>query len=66
MSQDKVSLFISNYIQGLKLLQVTEESIARIQKTIKTQKIKSKDTLIIPGDVCQHVYVIVQGGFVCR
>ncbi len=66
MKQDTVDLFISNYLQNLQFLKVKEESILRIQKTIKVQRIKSKEALIIPGEVCQHVYVIVQGGFVCR
>ncbi|MEL6841879.1 MAG: cyclic nucleotide-binding domain-containing protein [Bacteroidota bacterium] len=66
MKQNQITSFITNYLNGMKALSVSDESIDRIREVIEVIRVKSKDTLIIPGEICRHVYVIVQGGFICR
>ncbi|MEO1437490.1 MAG: hypothetical protein AAFV80_18250, partial [Bacteroidota bacterium] len=47
-------------------MKVSEESIQHMREHIKLIRVKSKDTLIIPGEVCRNLYFIFEGGFVCR
>lgn len=66
MNQDQVRQFIDDYLDNLLSLQISEESVEHIRAHLSLKSIKSKDTLIIPGEVCSHIYLVVQGGFVCR
>ncbi|MEM8900632.1 MAG: hypothetical protein AAGC85_21135 [Bacteroidota bacterium] len=66
MSQARTTQFISDYLSNLRSLQVSEDSIQHIHTKLKILKIKSKDTLINPGEICKNMFVIVEGGFVCR
>lgn len=66
MSQDQIIQFINDYLSNLQTLDVTEESIQCIQNQLKIVQVKSKEVLIIPGEICKNVYLVVQGGFVCR
>ncbi|MEM7655629.1 MAG: hypothetical protein AAF399_05825 [Bacteroidota bacterium] len=66
MSKDHLSQFIDAYLEGLRSQQVLEESLELLRRKVKVISIKSKDMLIIPGEVCRHIYLVVQGGFVCR
>ena len=45
---------------------VAEQALELMEENATIERIKSKDTLIIPGEVCKYVYLVVQGGFVCR
>lgn len=66
MNQAQITWFISEYLENLKSLKVSEESTEHIRKHLQIIRIKSKDTLIIPGEICRNIYLIVHGGFVCR
>ncbi|MEM7513671.1 MAG: hypothetical protein AAF388_22285 [Bacteroidota bacterium] len=66
MSKDKTAQFISDYLNNLRSLQISDESLQHIHTKLKILDVKSKDTLLIPGEICKNMYVIVQGGFVCR
>ncbi|MEL6191909.1 MAG: hypothetical protein AAFR66_07655 [Bacteroidota bacterium] len=66
MGKDKTTQFISDYLNNLRSLQVSDDSLQHILSNLKILKVKSKDTLLIPGEICKSMYVIVQGGFVCR
>ncbi|MEM6320858.1 MAG: hypothetical protein AAF960_24545 [Bacteroidota bacterium] len=66
MSQEQITDFINNYLENLRSLRITDETIQEMKAHIKIVPVKSKDTLIIPGKVCKNVYLVVNGGFVCR
>jgi len=66
MPQNSSTQFIENYILGLRALKVTEESLHLLRSKLKVVSIKSKHTLLMPGETCRHIYLIIQGGFVCR
>ncbi len=66
MKQKSLNLFLNNYLDGMKRLGVSEESIQRMRDTLKIKRVKTKSNLLIPGDICQHVYLIAHGGFICR
>lgn len=65
-SQDPITSYINTYLTNLQHLKVSEESVQYIREKLQVVRVKSKGTLIMPGDVCRHIYVVVQGGFVCR
>ncbi|MEL6843700.1 MAG: Crp/Fnr family transcriptional regulator [Bacteroidota bacterium] len=66
MNQNQIVSFISEYLNGMKALSVSDESLDQMSKAIKIISVKSKDTLINPGEVCKHTYLVIQGGFICR
>jgi len=66
MTQEQTMLFIRDYLKNLQDLKVMEESIEQIRKKINVVRVKSKDTLINPGEVCKNIFLVIQGGFVCR
>lgn len=66
MGEDITIQYINNYLANLRNLKVAEESVQYIRDKLKVVRVKSKHTLLLPGDVCKHIYLIVQGGFVCR
>ncbi|MEM1357576.1 MAG: hypothetical protein AAGF89_05230 [Bacteroidota bacterium] len=66
MNPGEIDEFLATYFDNLRQLRVAEESIAALSKTVKAISVRSKDMLIGPGEVNKHVYLVVQGGFVCR
>ncbi|MEL6969025.1 MAG: hypothetical protein AAFZ63_18510 [Bacteroidota bacterium] len=58
--------YIDNYLNALRTIKVSEESIKALKKSSKIIQVKSKQTIINPGEICKHAYLIVKGGFVCR
>lgn len=66
MKQDQVKQYINGYLNNLQALRVSSESIQQLRTNLKVIQIKSKDNLVISGDICRNIYLIVQGGFVCR
>lgn len=66
MSQEQITNFIDNYLMGLQTLKISEESIEHIRDKLKVVPVRSKHTLLLPGEICKYMYLIVQGGFVCR
>ncbi len=66
MNQKKITQFIEGYLNSLQNQKITDETIQQIKTYLKVIKVKSKDTLIIPGEICKDVYLVIDGGFVCR
>ncbi|MEL6694934.1 MAG: Crp/Fnr family transcriptional regulator [Bacteroidota bacterium] len=66
MNQEQIHQFIDDYLQNLRALHVSEDSTSYLRETLNISHFKSKETLILPGEVCRHIYLVVQGGFVCR
>ncbi|MEL6973166.1 MAG: hypothetical protein AAFO02_23580 [Bacteroidota bacterium] len=66
MKEEQITQFISDYLDNLQSLKIAEESIARFRESIKVVHTKSKKTLVNSGDICKHMFLIMQGGFVCR
>ena len=58
--------FLDTYLAGLESLHIAPESLQRMREEIKVRTLKSKENLILPGEICKHTYLVVQGGFVCR
>lgn len=66
MNQAQIIQFINNYLKSLRFLKISDESTQQIRNQLKVIQVKSKDTLIIPREVCKNIYLVIQGGFVCR
>ncbi|MEM6379788.1 MAG: hypothetical protein AAF705_16410, partial [Bacteroidota bacterium] len=66
MNQDQITQFIDEYLQNLRFLKIAEESIQYLRSHHKVVQVKSKDTLILPGEVCCNIYLVMRGGFICR
>lgn len=66
MNQEKITQFIEGYLNNLQNQKVSDETTRQIKAHLKVIKVKSKDTLIIPGEICKNVYLVMGGGFVCR
>ena len=66
MDQDQIMQFLEEYLNNLQNFGMAEESTQLIRDNTKVIQVKSKDTLILPGDICKNVYLVVHGGFVCR
>lgn len=66
MTHNNMTQFIFEYFESLKKLNVEPASIQKIQNHIKGIEVKSKSTLVNQGEICTHVYLVVEGGFVCR
>lgn len=52
--------------QALELLGIEKSIIDTISSESSIIEIKSNQTLIKPGQVCSHLYYVLNGGFVCR
>ncbi|HAA13704.1 MAG TPA: hypothetical protein DCE41_19230 [Cytophagales bacterium] len=66
MSQESAKLFKENYLTNLQAMQVMPESIQLLRQKAKVVLVKSKHTLIMPGEINKNVYLVIEGGFVCR
>ncbi|MEO0895332.1 MAG: hypothetical protein AAFY71_02855 [Bacteroidota bacterium] len=66
MEKNVKAAFIDNYLANLLALKVSEESVEMMRNAHKVIDLKSKENLMIPGEICRHIYLIVRGGFVCR
>ncbi|MEO1626356.1 MAG: hypothetical protein AAFV25_14460, partial [Bacteroidota bacterium] len=66
MDQDTINAHIEAFLKSLQELKVSEKTIQYIRSHRKLTQVKSKDTLILPGEICKHIYVVLVGGFVCR
>jgi len=66
MFQEKIAEFVFEYFENLKKLKVSSESIQKMKDWIKVIDVKSKHLLLNHGEVCKNIYLIVDGGFVCR
>ncbi|MEN0048472.1 MAG: hypothetical protein AAF806_15520 [Bacteroidota bacterium] len=66
MNQEQINQYINNYLKNLRDMKVAEESTQHLRKVLKVVRIKAQETPVIAGDVCRNMYIIVQGGFVCR
>ena len=66
MNEDKINSYIDSFVEGFRSLMFSEETIKHMRKHIKFIKVKSKGTLILPGEICKNLYFVFQGGFVCR
>ncbi|MEL7248073.1 MAG: cyclic nucleotide-binding domain-containing protein [Bacteroidota bacterium] len=66
MDHANANQYVDNYFNSLRMLKVSEESIEVLRKHYKMIQVKSKQTIINPGEICKHAYLIVKGGFVCR
>ncbi|MEM6263917.1 MAG: hypothetical protein AAGI38_15490 [Bacteroidota bacterium] len=66
MNREQALTNIDTYLKTLQPSYISEENLPIFSESVKLIEVKSKDTLIIPGEVCRHVYFVLEGGFVCR
>lgn len=66
MNEKQIEQFINDYLANLQLLKVSEETTEHIRNKLKVIRVKSKGTLLLPGEICRNMYVVAHGGFVCR
>ncbi|MEM9835245.1 MAG: Crp/Fnr family transcriptional regulator [Bacteroidota bacterium] len=66
MNEVQINHFIDNYLASLRTLKISEASTQRIRKQMRVLRVKSKETIILPGEVCKNIYLIMRGGFICR
>ncbi|MEM1219977.1 MAG: Crp/Fnr family transcriptional regulator [Bacteroidota bacterium] len=66
MTSEQVQEYLEAYLDNLRALKMQEENIDLLKSNLKIARVKSKDTLINPGEICRNVYLVIEGGFVCR
>ncbi len=66
MNQDKIDGYVTGLLNLIENFNVSDEVIRSIKSQLKFIQVKSKDTLILPGEICKNMYFIFEGGFVCR
>ncbi len=66
MNQEQALIHVDSYLKSLQPSYLLDENLPFFREAVKVIKVKSKDTLIIPGEICRHVYLVLEGGFVCR
>ncbi|MEM6725228.1 MAG: hypothetical protein AAF598_14405, partial [Bacteroidota bacterium] len=66
MKPELIKNYIDTFLEGLKAFNLSEESLQHIREHIKVSRVKSKETVILPGEICRHMHFIFKGGFVCR
>lgn len=47
-------------------MRLSEASLQAIQENIRMQQVKGNSVLLTPGAVCSQIYLVLEGGFVCR
>ena len=62
----RISGGLNSFFEELDNALVSTKSQNALSQGIHIQKVKKKASLIRHGEVCQHVYYIIKGGFVCR
>ena len=50
----------------LRGFQISEAAMEKIRAGIHIQKVKANSVLVKPGKVCDRIYFVKEGGFVCR
>lgn len=55
-----------DFMNNLRSLEMSEENLQYFQDSIKIRQVKSKETLVLAGDICKNAYLVLEGGFVCR
>ncbi|MEL6675071.1 MAG: hypothetical protein AAFR61_22880, partial [Bacteroidota bacterium] len=66
MNREQALTYIDTYLKGLQASYLSDENLPLFRESIKLIRVKSKDTLIMPGEICKHLYLVIEGGFVCR
>ncbi|MEM9260424.1 MAG: Crp/Fnr family transcriptional regulator [Bacteroidota bacterium] len=66
MNQPELDDFLADYFANLRQLKVTQESIDTLSVSLQVISVNSKAVLVKPGEVNKHIYIVIQGGFVCR
>ncbi|MEO1258414.1 MAG: hypothetical protein AAFZ15_06440 [Bacteroidota bacterium] len=66
MNQEEATSYLNDFLNNLRSLKVADETIQQMKSHIKVFKVKSKGTLIVPGEICKNIYLVMDGGFVCR
>lgn len=53
-------------LQELVKANVSSDSLRKLLGFIKFQAIKSQHLLVKPGEICDKIFLVLEGGFVCR
>ncbi len=53
-------------LQELLKANVSSDSVRKLLEIIKFQEVKSQQLLVIPGEICDKIFFVLEGGFVCR
>lgn len=57
---------MDNLISALKSFDFTEDQVNQAISKVNILSIKKNTNLIVPGELCNNLYYILDGGFVCR
>ncbi len=66
MDRAQALTHVDTFLKSLQPAYISEGNLPFFMDAVQLITVKSKDTLIIPGEVCKHVYLVLKGGFVCR
>lgn len=53
-------------LQELLKANVSSDSVRKLLEIIKFQEVKSQQLLVMPGEICDKIFFVLEGGFVCR
>ncbi|WP_028663752.1 Crp/Fnr family transcriptional regulator [Runella zeae] len=53
-------------LQELLKANVSSDSVRKLLEIIKFQEVKNQQLLVIPGEICDKIFFVLEGGFVCR
>lgn len=57
---------IDNFLNQLSFLQIDAVLLATIRENVKVINLKPNAVLVSAGKVCQNIYYVLEGSFVCR
>lgn len=66
MKKQEAEHAFDNYLLALNSLGISQESTRYAKEHVTLVSVKSRKTLLLPGEICKDVYLILEGGFVCR
>lgn len=58
--------YIDQFLQQLNNIQLNPTISKTIQQNLTITTLKPNTQLLTPGKICQNIYYVIQGGFVCR
>lgn len=58
--------YIDTFLNQLSSLPINTTLLATIRENVKVLKLKPNTVLVSAGEICQNIYYVLEGSFVCR
>lgn len=62
----RIYVISEELLRSLEKLPIGEATMESISRLVKIRTVKNRESLVLPGQYCNHVYLILEGAFIMR